>query len=369
MTERTQETAQFRLHPRPAIDASVKKALLARGTLAVGLRMLLTREKYLRSGLVSVVLPFHDVRNYLRAALESLRYQRYFDLEVIMVDDGSTDGSAAIAEEFAARDRRFRLLRSENRGLGAARNLGAARANGRYLMFVDSDDVVPVGAIYHYVSSLEESGSAFVVGAVDRIRGDDRWRLGWVDEVHSQPRLATNLAEWPGVLHNVFAWNKLFRRDFFESQVVGFPEGVLYEDQLPIARAYVTADRFDVLAQTTYLWRERVGGGSITQRRGDRKNLADRVTAFEQVGQLLADRAPENAYRLWLHKSVFDDLRPFMVASLGADAAYRKELRRVTAALWDQLPESDRFDDRKHHDAAVRAVLAGDFDGLAVWLA
>ena len=85
--------------------------------------------------------------------------------------------------------------------------------------------------------------------------------------------------------------------------------------------------------------------------------------------RLVGELRPGTTCRRGLHKAVFDDVRPFMVASLGADAAYRKELRRVTAALWDQLPESDRFDDRKHHDAAVRAVLAGDFDGLAGWLA
>lgn len=363
------ETANFHLHPSRVVDRALKSALLARGPVAVRARSMLTRERYLNAGTVSVVVPFYNVRRYLGAALESLRYQRYFDLEIILVDDGSTDGSVQIAEEFARHDNRFRLVRSTNHGLGAARNLGARHASSRYLMFVDSDDIVPVSAIYRYVASLETTGSDFVVGAVERIRGAERWRPGWVDEVHGEAKLATTLDDSPGVLHNVFVWNKLFRRDFFDAAIGGFAAGVLYEDQVPSARAYTAAKQFDVLAETTYLWRERVGGGSITQHRGEAKNLADRVVAFEEVNQLMAAHASERAYRYWLRKSVFDDLRPFMVASIDSGQPYRVELRRIAQVLWEHLPEADRVDSRPHHDQATKALLAGDFEALAPLLA
>src|SRR5205807_8723553 len=89
---------------------------------------------------ISVVIPIHNVETYLRECLQSVARQTVGDLEVIMVDDGSTDRSATIAEEFTARDPRFRLIRQRNGGLGQARNTGADAATGDFLAFVDGDD-------------------------------------------------------------------------------------------------------------------------------------------------------------------------------------------------------------------------------------
>ena len=107
---------------------------------------------------VSVVVPIYRVEAYLEECLASLRAQTFTDLEVVMVDDGSPDGSAAIAERVAGEDGRFTLLRQENAGLGAARNAGVAAAGGELLMFVDSDDRLPPEAIAHLVRSLDRTG-------------------------------------------------------------------------------------------------------------------------------------------------------------------------------------------------------------------
>ena len=92
---------------------------------------------------ISVVVPIYDVESYLATCLQSVARQTVRDLEVIMVDDGSTDGSRALAERFASRDRRFRLVTQPNGGLGRARNMGSDLATGEFLAFVDSDDVLP----------------------------------------------------------------------------------------------------------------------------------------------------------------------------------------------------------------------------------
>src|SRR5689334_866082 len=92
-----------------------------------------------RRPLLSVVVPVYDVERYLDECLASLAAQTLRDLEVVVVDDGSPDGSAAIAEAWARRDPRFRLVRQANHGLGHARNTGARHAAGTYLAFVDSD--------------------------------------------------------------------------------------------------------------------------------------------------------------------------------------------------------------------------------------
>src|SRR3954469_20020525 len=93
-------------------------------------------------GLVSVIVPIYNVEPFLRDCLDSLRAQTHTQLQVLMVDDGSTDNGAAIAAEFAELDPRFQLIRQANAGLSAARNVAVPLANGEYLAFVDSDDVL-----------------------------------------------------------------------------------------------------------------------------------------------------------------------------------------------------------------------------------
>jgi CDP-glycerol glycerophosphotransferase len=97
---------------------------------------------------LSVIVPIYNVERYLPACLDSLAAQTFRDIEVLMVDDGSPDNSAAIAAEYEARDKRFKLIRKENAGLGAARNTGIAHMSdeSEFLTFVDSDDVIPPDA-------------------------------------------------------------------------------------------------------------------------------------------------------------------------------------------------------------------------------
>ena len=92
--------------------------------------------------MISVIVPVYNVEEYLEECLESIQYQTYTDIEVILVNDGSTDSSKEICERFCQADSRFRLINQENKGQSAARNRGVKESIGEYLMFVDSDDVI-----------------------------------------------------------------------------------------------------------------------------------------------------------------------------------------------------------------------------------
>jgi CDP-glycerol glycerophosphotransferase len=119
---------------------------------------------------LSVVVPFHNVAEYLDACLTSLAAQTSAaDTEVIMVDDGSTDDSARIAQSWADREERFSLIRQAQAGPGAARNTGVDQARGEYLAFVDGDDMVPPDAYELLLRTLARTGSDLVSGAVNRI--------------------------------------------------------------------------------------------------------------------------------------------------------------------------------------------------------
>src|SRR4051794_7057293 len=138
-----------------------------------------------RAPRVSVVVPVYDVEAYLPATLDSVLGQAGVDLQVVVVDDGSTDGSGAIADGYAARDPRVRVVHTTNHGLGAARNEGLAHATGDLLAFADSDDVVPPGAYAALLRPLQRSGADFVTGSVARWDGSNGLsELPWMRRLH-----------------------------------------------------------------------------------------------------------------------------------------------------------------------------------------
>src|SRR5919199_728512 len=135
---------------------------------------------------VSVVVPIYNVEPYLRSCLDSLAAQTYTDLEVVMVNDGSTDRSAEIADAFSARDPRFRLLEQPNRGLSAARNTGIDAASGEFLAFVDSDDIVAPAAYELLVGALDASGSDLATGNVHRLTGAGSKQVGFLSRAFAE---------------------------------------------------------------------------------------------------------------------------------------------------------------------------------------
>lgn len=113
--------------------------------------------------LVSVIVPVYNVEEYLPRGLDSIAAQTYRDIEVILVDDGSTDTSGSICDDYCLKDSRFRVIHQENKWLAEARNTGIAAATGSFLMFVDSDDAIHPRMIERMLKVLRESGADFVM--------------------------------------------------------------------------------------------------------------------------------------------------------------------------------------------------------------
>lgn len=110
-------------------------------------------------GLVSIVVPIYNVKNYLLACVESLRKQTYELIEIILVDDGSTDGSAQLCDELKETDKRIHVIHKKNGGVSSARNIGVRKATGTYIMFVDGDDWLEFNAVELLVKRLLETNS------------------------------------------------------------------------------------------------------------------------------------------------------------------------------------------------------------------
>jgi CDP-glycerol glycerophosphotransferase len=286
-----------------------------------------------REPLISVVVPAYDVAAYLPACLDSILAQTHRHLEVIVVDDGSPDESGAIAEEYAARDPRVRVVHTENRGLGAARNEGLRHATGTYLAFADSDDLVPPTAYAVLLKQLRRVGADFVTGDLLRRHGDRTDSLRWMNRLHRQ-RLAVFVDQHPEILGDVFAWNKLFHRGFWDGAGLAWLEGVRYEDQPTTTAAYLRARRFAVIPDVVYEWRVRDDGSSITQQRASIDDLRDRwATKRATLDAVEAYGAPK-VLAVVRDQVLPGDLHRYFAQIPDCPDQWWAELRAGIVALW-----------------------------------
>jgi CDP-glycerol glycerophosphotransferase len=270
------------------------------------------------------VVPIHQVEKYLAECLQSLARQTFRDLEVIMVDDGSNDASPRIAQHFHEHDSRFRLLRQKQGGLGKARNTGIAAACGEFLAFVDSDDVVPDDAYARMVRMLDRSGSDFATGNVQRLTQLGLTQSQFVAAVFEKTRLRTHVTRFRPLLADRVAWNKLWRRSFWDEHAARFPEGVVHEDIPVVLPAHLAARSVDVLSTPVYQWRLREDGArSITQRRLELGVLRDRLAAIERVRAYFAEHGSRRLCRWYDVSLLADDLRRHLVVLHDAGPEYR----------------------------------------------
>jgi CDP-glycerol glycerophosphotransferase len=284
---------------------------------------------------ISVVVPIYNVEPYLEDCLESLAGQTMDDLEVVMVNDGSTDRSPALAQAFAARDPRFKLVDQPNGGLSRARNTGMDVATGEFLAFVDSDDVVARDAYERLLGALDETGSDFATGNVHRLTSRGTSQARFLTRAFAETRLKTHITRHRDLLADRTAWNKLWRRSFWDRHGLRFPEGRTYEDIPVVLPLHFAARTVDVLADVVYYWRTREGTDlSITQRRAEPRALENRLKAIEEVHDYLAEHGPRKAKQWYDASVVAADLKYFLNVLDSGDDDYRALfLDRVNAFL------------------------------------
>lgn len=283
--------------------------------------------------LLSVVVPAYDVAAWLPACLEALLASGHPRLEIVVVDDGSPDDSGAIADSYAARDARVRVVHTANQGLGAARNEGLRHADGELVAFCDSDDVVPAPAYPRMLQALAESGSDFVTGSIVRWEADGLHEPPWMRRLHTPGGARLTAEDHPEILGDVFAWNKVFRRSFWDSAQLAWPEGVRYEDQPTTTRAYLLG-RFDVIPDVVYHWRIRGDGSSITQQRGTVHDLADRILTKRMSLASVRELGSPTVQATFVDRVLAGDLPRYFVEIPGCSDDWWELLRAMVLEFW-----------------------------------
>lgn len=168
--------------------------------------------------MVSIIVPIYNAEQYLRRCVDSILNQEYTDYELLLVNDGSTDASGDICEEYGAQDPRVIVIQKENTGVSDSRNRALDRARGKYLQFLDSDDWITPDATRLFVRAAEEYGCDMVISDFYRVVGERLSTKGDIEEegVLTREEFAAHMMENPADFYYGVLWNKLYRRDIVE---------------------------------------------------------------------------------------------------------------------------------------------------------
>lgn len=277
--------------------------------------------------LVSIIVPVYQVKDYIGECVESLIRQTYTNLEILLVDDGSMDGSGAICDEYASKDNRIRVIHQENQGLSAARNAGLDRAAGEYVAFVDSDDaVLPdfIEVLYELAERYQADIAACAyergeIGATgiqikndihvsnqfgdkndDGVAGRDDYSKygGSVAEVCMTSEQM--LRQWHGRYKKweTIACNKLYRKQILDgsdgSRAIRFPIGRRHEDVLTSHLIVANAERIVLTKRKLYLYRIREN--SITNQVMTEEHRKQNLLAQRERMEFFRKRRYRRAY-------------------------------------------------------------------------
>ncbi|MFJ3924060.1 CDP-glycerol glycerophosphotransferase family protein [Streptomyces sp. NPDC090022] len=321
---------------------------------------------------VSVVVIVYNDAERLPTAVRSVLQQTLSGVEVVIVDDCSTDGSFAVAQELEAahpgRVRAFRLPENSG-GCGAPRNHGVQQATGTYVMFLDSDDELEQNACRNMLAAAESTGSDLVSGMCVRVYVDNRFgkTSEWYPWIYSRTRTLESITEFPDLLvYDTLSTNKCYRRAFLLEQDLRFPVGIHYEDLLFSAQAYVAARRITLIPNRVYHWNvvEKASAKSISNRRHEIANFVHRMEIHRRVDEILAAKGHAAIKSAKDAKFLKHDLVLHLRDLRLLDDEYRQEFARLANGYLAGI-DPDAYGHVTHLQA-ICAYLLGkeDWDNL-----
>ena len=321
---------------------------------------------------VTVVVIVYNDEDRLSTAVRSVLEQTLRNVEVVIVDDRSTDGSYGVARRLAVehpdRVRAFQLDQNSG-GCGAPRNHGIAQARGTYVLFLDSDDVLERNACRNMVEAAETTGADLVSGMCVRVHVDSRngKEAKWYPWLYSTTRTLESISELPDLLvFDTLSTNKCYRRDFLVEQGLEFPVGIHYEDLLFSAQAYAAARRITLIPNRVYNWNvfDKAATKSISNRRAEIANFTHRMEIHRRVDRLLADKG---MLELKFHKDV-KFIKHDLVLHLRdlpfRDAAYREEFAALAREYLESIDRAAFDEVEPIHAICAYLLQKSDWDNL-----
>ena len=252
--------------------------------------------------MVSVIIPVYKVEEYLRVCVDSVLAQTYTDIEIILVDDGSPDNCGQICDEYAAADRRVKVIHKENGGQSEARNVGIDAAHGEYLCFVDSDDYIEREAVEELLAAAEKSKADIVF--FDSVSVNEASGYKTDSMIHS-----LEYTEAPGtdvlikaLQHEDYfpaVWSNFYHAAFFKKNNFRFKKGIYFEDLLLNILAYIRSEKVVFLKKSLYYYRIR-NHSAMTSEPSDKhfNGLLSCIAAFRKEIKSCSDTKKIKALEL-----------------------------------------------------------------------
>ena len=290
--------------------------------------------------LVSVIVPVYNVKPYLNKCIESIVKQSYRNLEIILIDDGSDDGSSEICDLWSLRDGRIRVIHQENRGLSGARNSGIDVSSGDYILFVDSDDLVGPDLVSHCIEVMSQTDSDVCVFRFNNVSEngkectDSRYKELFPKEKTLSPRDAIKqilLMRLPN-----YAWSYMSRASLLKGKVY-FPQGKVMEDLATTYLIWGGASRIAFLDEACYFYRVR--SGSILASKNI-KFIHDCKDNLEQLTRDLRQLYPElytDAVNMFIQYLINFLFILYQNKKDSPDAVYRNETKNVKREIGRQI--------------------------------
>lgn len=239
--------------------------------------------------ILSVIVPVYNVAAYLPECLDSILSQDYETMEIILIDDGSTDGSGEICDAYAASDNRVRVIHQKNGGAAAAKNAGLRKATGEFLTFVDSDDYLEPNVYGYMVGLLKDTGAdvaEFCFRDVYQNRREDNMFCDCPKLVPGREYLTWFLTRW----HCALLWNKVYKRSLFDG--IFFEEGHKIDDEYFTYQGILNAKTVACDSRIVYNYRRRRSSAMLSPQSQNQLAL-DRIDCISKRRKRVAAQAPE----------------------------------------------------------------------------
>ena len=252
--------------------------------------------------LISVIVPVYNVEKYLKRCLKSILNQTYKKIEILIIDDGSTDHSGKISDEYAKIDSRVQVFHKKNGGLSDARNYGIQKAKGKYVMFIDSDDWIPLNSIRKMVETVSQTESDIVSGEIKEVYNTNTEKKGKNNNEYKIEVLSKNEAlEKLMYLHNFSnsASAKMYKKELFDN--IKFPVGKYYEDLGTTYKIVSKANKISLINSVVYYYYQD-NQDSIRHKKYNERRLEGLDFALQElefIKKEFPDIVPAAIYRLY----------------------------------------------------------------------
>lgn len=314
-----------------------------------------------------VVIVFNDAER-LPAAVASVLDQTLRNLEVIIVDDCSTDDTPAVAASLAAVDHRVRSIRlpRNSGGCSVPRNAGMEVARAPWITFLDSDDVLERHACKNMLLAGERAGAEVVAGLTKRFDVKRKRYHNWYHRLYRAPMVIGSVPDDdPERLFDTLSVAKLYRRTFLDEHGLRFTEGLIYEDQLFTAQVYSVVRSLAVIPEHVYTWNyaERATTKSITNRRHELDNLSGRLRVNRLIDEYFASHGAARLLEVKHRKFLAHDLSLYLADIVELDDQQAEAMRGLILPYLESVPAEAYDDISPIKRAALYLFRVGDFAG------